>query len=275
MAHLSSKQINQLKLLDKNYIHGKNMLAKKDDSYINAFFMPYMKFLSTMMNSESESIKNLVDALNSYKDFVRKTNANNHYSAQSKFEPTILEEFICHVLKGKIGNDVLQYGSVKAYSSLYFSYTSKDSFKAGVDLKINQKDQDVGIFKSEVLHIGEIKKVIHIPLVCIECKTYLDKTMYEGSVATASKIKNGNPKCLFIIATETYDVSNDVDIETSLIDNIYVLRKQKRSKNRDKLLLAPINVSVIEHLVNTVSTRIDRTDKEVDQLVTELGYLRQ
>ena len=57
----------------------------------------------------------------------------------------------------------------------------------------------------------------------------LDKTMYEGSVATADKIKTGNPYCLFYLVTETYDISSDVDIQTSKIDDIYVLRKQIRT----------------------------------------------
>ena len=32
--------------------------------------------------------------------------------------------------------------------------------------------------------------------------------MLEGSVSTAAKIKNGNPKCLFFIVTETYEVGD-------------------------------------------------------------------
>ncbi len=64
-----------------------------------------------------------------------------------------------------------------------------------------------------------------MPIVSIECKTYLDKTMYEGSVATAEKIKKGNLYCIFLIVTETYQVSLGVDPKYSLIDQIYVLRK--------------------------------------------------
>ena len=65
--------------------------------------------------------------------------------------------------------------------------------------------------------------------------------LLEGSVSTAAKIKNGNPKCLFFIVTETYDVGDAVDIETSQIDNIYILRKQKRANDIH---------DVIEHLIH-------------------------
>jgi hypothetical protein len=46
--------------------------------------------------------------------------------------------------------------------------------------------------------------------------------MYEGFVSTAEKIKRGNPYCIFLIVTETYQVSLDVDPKYSLIDQIYV-----------------------------------------------------
>jgi len=38
---------------------------------------------------------------------------------------------------------------------------------------------------------------IYVPIVSIECKTYLDKTMYEGSISTAEKIKKGIPTVFF------------------------------------------------------------------------------
>jgi len=69
---------------------------------------------------------------------------------------------------------------------------------------------------------------IYVPIVSVECKTYLDKTMYEGSVSTAEKIKKGNLYCVFLIVTETYEVSLDVDPKYSSIDQIYVLRKESR-----------------------------------------------
>ena len=123
--------------------------------------------------------------MNKYKNHVE---AHNVYTAQSKFAPTIIEEFLCRVLKNEFGNDVLQYGPVSAYSSLYFSYSDKVAFKEGIEIKLNVKDQDVGIYKKEVLTSSAGgKHEISIPIVCIECKTYLDKTMYEGVLPRPQK----------------------------------------------------------------------------------------
>lgn len=261
---LNKKQIEKLtELKGSGCIHASNMLAKKEEPGIEKFYCEYINF----NNATSKKLSIAVKALNKYKNFVRKQST---FSAQSKFEPTVIEEFICQVLKTKFGNDVLRYGSVKAYSSLYFSYLSKDDFKRGVSLKLNIKDQDVGIYKRAVVQIDDEEKYnVYIPIVCIECKTYLDKTMYEGSVATASKIKIGNPQCLFFIVTETYEVTSDVDIEMTQIDDIYILRKQRRRNGNNE-----ISLDVIEHLINRISNSLQATRISVDEMITR-GHIRQ
>ena len=164
-----------------------------------------------------------------------------------------------------------KYGPVKAYSSMYFHYTDQESFKSNLQLKVNEKNQDVGIFKIEKLTTGDGKEYkIFVPIVCIECKTYLDKTMLEGSVSTASKIKNGNPWCLFYIVTETYDVSDKVDIETSQIDNIYVLRKCRHKKNPNK-----IQPDVVEHLLKSIKQHLwNKRSLTTNEMIEQYGYLR-
>ena len=216
-----------------------------------------------------EGLRTAIDGLNAYKDFVQE---HNPFTSQSKFASTIIEEFTCRLLQARFGNDVLLYGSIKAYSSLYFSYSGKEGFKRGVDLRVNIKDQDVSIYKQETLTTADgTEHKIFIPLVCIECKTYLDKTMYEGSVATAAKIKNGNPHCLFLIVTETYEVASDVDISSSQIDNIYVLRKQRR---RGQAALNPIQTDVVRSLLGCIEAYLEDERLPVDRMIQQRGYLR-
>lgn len=264
---LTEEQISDLERIKADGgCHASNILAKKHHDNIGDFVEEYFTFSKSFNLSLGKSVK----ALNKYKDFV---DNNNPYTPQSKFAPTILEEFFCRILKKKFGNDVLNYGPIKAYSSLYFSYSDLSSFKDGIEIKLNVKDQDVGIYKKETFKtsIGG-EQVISIPIVCIECKTYLDKTMYEGCVSTATKIKTGNPNCLYFIVTETYDVSKDVDIETTSIDNIYVLRKQRRKIGQKS---NKIYKSVIQHLLNSIKTNLNSSTRSVDDCITSLGYIRQ
>lgn len=288
MSFLNSEQVKYLQeIKDSGGRHASNILAKRNDSKIGNFIDQYINFsnvvggltgnvagaqgASSVPNERCKRLKRAIKALNTYKDYVDEHNA---YTAQSKFAPTIIEEFLCRILKGEFGNGVLQYGSVSAYSSLYFSYSDKASFKDGVEIKLNVKDQDVGIYKDEVLTSSTGRQhEISIPIVCIECKTYLDKTMYEGSVATATRIKTGNPYCLFFIVTETYDVSKDVDIETTDIDNIYVLRKQRRRSSAPQR--NPIYADVVEHLLVAIEARLNATRMTVDERIRSLGYIRQ
>ncbi len=95
--------------------------------------------------------------------------------------------------------------------------------------------------------------------------------MYEGSVATADKIKSGNPHCMFLIVTETYDTDASVDIETSNIDNIYVLRKQRRKSG----ISNPIQRDVMRHMLDAIEERLDTDRNPVDDMIQEQGYTRQ
>ena len=127
------------------------------------------------------------------------------------------------------------------------------------------KDQDFAISKKVQLITSlppnEIKEqsIIHVPVVSIECKTYLDKTMYEGSVATAEKIKRGNPYSLFLIVTETYEVASNVDPAYSEIDQIYVLRKQSQRENR-----RAIQSDIVEDLYKRVEQHLSGSWRDVD-----------
>ena len=265
---LNENQITFLESIKKDCVHASNILAKanKGDENIHNFFDKYKEFYRASL---SDNLTEAVKALNQYKKFVKE---ENRYSAQSKFEPTIIEEFVCQILRQGFGNGVLMYGSVKAYSSLYISYSSTDSFKKGVAIKTNVKDQDVCIYKCEKLTKENGEQIdVFIPIVCVECKTYLDKTMYEGSVATADKIKVGNPHCLYFLVTERYEVSGEVDIETSNIDNIYVIRKQRRRSNPTN----PIYSDVFEHLLKQIEQKLHMRKLPVNEMIEKYGYIKQ
>jgi len=93
--------------------------------------------------------------------------------------------------------------------------------------------------------------------------------MLEGSIATAEKIKNGNPYCLFVVLTEWYDVSFKVDPKYSRIDQIYVLRKQKR-KTADS---NPIDLSVVKDFFYFVKNHLERDWSSIEQKLRQEGKI--
>jgi hypothetical protein len=93
--------------------------------------------------------------------------------------------------------------------------------------------------------------------------------MLEGSIATADKIKNGNPYCLFLVVTETYDVSYEVDPAYSRIDQIYVLRKSKRRSDENHL----IDYNVVQDLFNFVKAHLLRDWSSIEKKLKQEGKI--
>ena len=68
-----------------------------------------------------------------------------------------------------------------------------------------------------------------MPVVAIECKTYLDKTMLEGASQAGTQIKLKNPDAIYIICAEWLKLTEAVNLAKYDVDQIYVLRKQKNT----------------------------------------------
>lgn len=105
-----------------------------------------------------------------------------------------------------------------------------------------------------------------VPAIAIECKTYLDKTMLEGSSRAADEIKARNPNGIYIVVCERLKLSGAVNLKKYAVDQIYVLR-QERNIDREYRLLEtykgnPIATDVIVHLFNYVRAALT-TEREV------------
>jgi hypothetical protein len=95
-----------------------------------------------------------------------------------------------------------------------------------------------------------------VPAVAIECKTYLDKTMLEGSSRAAEEIKARNPNGLYLVLCERLKLSGAVNLRKYSVDQIYVLRKERNVDREFRLLDSyagnPIADEVVVHLFNAV-----------------------
>ena len=76
-----------------------------------------------------------------------------------------------------------------------------------------------------------------VPAIAIECKTYLDKNMLEGSSRSAEELKARNPNGLYMVVMEWIKLADAVNLRKYKVDQIYVLRRQKNT-DRDKRYLA-------------------------------------
>lgn len=250
------------------------------DDIIDAYRI-FNSINSKLQGYSAITIQQRVKALNNYYNFLHSNNLDNIFSAQSKFRPTILEEFMYILFRDYVAelketynddNDCLNCGSVKAYSNLFFTSTDVQQFVTAPQIKINQKDQDYAIYRSiGIVTSDNVEATVNLPIVAIENKTYIDKTMLDSVMAAAEKVKQGNPYTYFCIVTETYDVDFNVDPCYSELDQIYVLRKSKRVKN--SLTLPQIDYKVVIKLFNDIKTHIEKPWSNVQEKMLNEGVI--
>lgn len=240
-------------------------------------YLTYLRSNVVLSGYTADVIGERVRLLNDYYNFLHNNGYDNLFSSQGKLRPTILEEFMYLLfkdyvieLKGKFGDvgNVIDSGSAKSYTNLYFTSEDFRTFVKSPAIEINVKDQDFAIYRNSSLNVNGKSFDIKIPVVAIENKTYIDKTMLDGIISTAEKIKTGNPYALFIAVTENYDVDLGVDPAYSRIDQIYVLRKSKR-----KEAWADIDSDVVLRMFNDIKAHVERPWSNVEYKMRKDGII--
>lgn len=277
------QQLNQMPQL----CHASNIIGKfsgKMDSAtrkaLNAIANEYCKYLRKMLavdGIEEQSVMLKVEYVNRYYNFIHDNGYDNLFTSQGKFRPTILEEFLFLLFKDVVIDKKAQYdsmnvlssGNVKAYTNIYFKAKGLQDFIQSPEIGVNEKDQDYAIYRTFDISVNNAPaRRIQIPAVAIEAKTYIDKTMLDGIIATAEKLKNGNPYTRFVAVTERYDVSLDVDPSYSRIDQIYVLRKGMKKGGWDN-----IAASVVLRLFNETVEHLNRPWSDIQKRLEEDGVI--
>ncbi len=267
--------------------HASNIISKfnsnlkpREKEALDQLIPKYIGYLEAMLGITSydrESVESKVDCLNEYYNFMHNHDFDRIFSAQGKFRPTILEEFLFLLFKDYVENikirededDVLSSGAVKAYSNLYFKAKNFRNFIKSPEIGVNEKDQDYAIYRSFDISINNAQPIkIRIPAIAIEAKTYIDKTMLDSIIATAEKIKSGNPHTRFIAVAERYDVSFAVDPAYSRIDQIYVLRKTMRKSE-----WMDIDKDVVWKMFNDSIKHLERPWSDIETRIIEEGVI--
>ena len=279
--------------------HAANILAKASKLFekpvqphidlLNTVIENYLSYLGTIESIhtyEEDDLKNRAKTLDAYYQFFEDNHIESTFDSRGKIRSTILEEFTYLFLKDQVdsiiqtkcgtGTGDVKYGAVDAYSNLYITGKDISSFANEPLVRINGKDQDYAIYCTFPIVIpsknGKPKHVVaNVPILAIENKTFLDKTMLDGAIATAEKLKSGNPYSSFIVITETYAVAEDVDPIYSRINQIFVLRKCKHDKSNR--MPSPIDPGVLKKILEFVSKHLNSTWSDVNNRVLTEGVV--
>jgi hypothetical protein len=177
---------------------------------------------------------------------------------QSKFRPTVLEEFCGFLFK-----------EIQEITSMGLGFFNKRVF-VGITLDktgnavVKTKDIDFCIGKQFDVEIGERHHNIIIPLVAIECKTYIDKTMFSESQFTAQKMKQGSPNVrVYVVAEQNQIDINEIPTKGQTpIDQIYIIRGEPDD---------PINAIAVFGFFNEVKSALETVSK--DKTINRIGEL--
>jgi len=273
-------------------VHASNILGKRVDkkyasklATLKLFAEQYKKYLAgnlLLAGTSKETVSKRVELLNEYYDFFRDYDASHEtkidkvFSAQSKFRSTVLEEFLAILLQDVVRESLkdvagakMEIGSVKAYANLYFYSKNFATFAVSPSLGINEKDQDFAIYRNVEIRMDEgAPRLASVPVVAMECKTYVDKTMFEGAAATAEKLKAGNPYTMFGIVAETYEIDRTFIPAYSRVDQVYILRKGSRKGE-----IKPIDSGVVLKLVEDIANHLKKPWVDIENKLSADGLL--
>ncbi|GEM_PF-400336 len=281
LAHAANILAKAYKLFEKPAQAHIDLLNTVIENYLS-----YLGAIESIHTYEEDDLQNRAKILDKYYKFFEDSHIESTFDSRSKIRSTILEEFTYLFLKDKVNSIIIakcgagvndiKCGTVDAYSNLYITGKDISSFASEPLVRINGKDQDYAIYCTFPIMIpgknGKSKQVIaNVPILAIENKTFLDKTMLDGAIATAEKLKSGNPYSAFIVITETYAVAEDVDPIYSRIDQIFVLRKCKHDKSNR--MPQPIDYGVLKKILDFVSKHLNSTWSDVNNRVLTDGVV--
>ncbi|HHP0465037.1 TPA: Bpu10I family restriction endonuclease [Vibrio harveyi] len=259
----------------------------------------WIRDMSSVEGSREEIVTQLVSLLNSYKyhvDFNVIFNSEVDFlyrqKGQLKLDNTIIEEFLPHLVSKAFPElRDLSLGPTSCFSDAYFTSNLTSSSHGG-SLKIRKKDQDFAISKKlyiKTSHQADFqlneKAETFIGYVTAECKTNLDKTMFQEASATAHDVKMAVPGAKYFLMCEWLDMT-PVSTASTDIDEVLLLRKSKRIGSGDRskfssiegrrekadwysqfLTNNPYQVDVFQRFINYIEELVNVTEPEEDAAI--------
>lgn len=236
-------------------------------------------------DNDEEIIKKRVEYFEEYKNFLDQQDYAEKFDSRSNLHSSVLEEFMYYLFKDLVlsfSEDAL-IGKARAFKDIFFQAKNYDQMVEKPNVLIEIKDHDFVIganieakFKCEGKDFQQIEK-LQIPAVAIECKTYLDKTMLEGSSNAGEQLLMKNPNALYIVVSEWLKLTEKVNLKKYKVNQIFVLRKQKNTDREfrydDNYEKNPIYDDVVIKLFNMVREHLTNPWEGSIQEKLNRGYL--
>lgn len=236
-------------------------------------------------DTDTAVLSKRVYLLAEYKDFLDQQKYAEAFDSRSNLHSSVLEEFMFYLFRDLVqsfsGSALI--GKAHTFKDIFFMPPSYKAMVEKPHARVETKDHDfvIGVTIHTTMNVEGQQSAetttLHIPAVAIECKTYLDKTMLEGSSTAAEQLKVRNPNSLYIVVAEWLKLTESVNLRKYKVDQIYILRKQKNTDRKFRYLEGykknPIYGDVVEHLFHTVRTYLTADWESGIQFGIERGHL--
>lgn len=227
-----------------------NKVPESEVQCLKRAYEAYKKWISEIEKiyskklSSNEKVSLMIKGLNKYKNYIdvdlifdSKNDFLYRQKGQMKLGSSIIEEFLPRLIHpsivGKFNKKQIIVGPTKSLSNLQFK-SNITGIYAGGGLSSKEKDQDFSISKKLFLkashnedYSDSIEIKTHLSFIAAECKTNLDKTMFQEALATASDLKKIVLGAKYFLICEWLDMQ-PIDTSVTNVDLVLILRKSKR-----------------------------------------------
>jgi Bpu10I restriction endonuclease len=210
------------------------------------YYKKWIAELDSIKGNEIERLREMVRLLNEYRTtldieliFDSEQDFLYRQKGQLKLDNSVLEEFLPRLIDPHLVPELksldVSVGPAASFLSVYFA-SSLNALGAGGVLSIRAKDQDFAVSKRLYIQSSYTKDFkaggseVHetnIAYIAAECKTNLDKTMFQEACATARDTKLAVPGARYFLLCEWLDMT-PVSTATTPIDEVIILRMAKR-----------------------------------------------
>lgn len=280
-------------------------LPEPDKEILEEAIRKYHQWISELESVEQgqvDTVEKLVETTNKYKRFIElnlifdsRENFLYRQKGQLKLDNTILEEFLPQLLFRSLRgiDESFELGPRNTFAGLSFLSSVGNPGKGG-EPNVRTKNQDFILGKKLYLKTSfdsdfQNYKLIesHLGYVCAECKTNLDKTMFQEAVATSRDLKIAVPGSLYFLICEFLDMT-PVSIISTQIDDVLIVRKTKRMSSNIRqeyrtpearrmhrqgyiefLDASKYYPDVFGRMIGKIQTLIDNTSPSVDNVLNQ------
>lgn len=277
MSRLVSEWLRKFGSLDPQLPHGSNLVTKLKEydrldsdkqKALDAICKEYEAFQSVCSRRAPDSKKWLRDALRTTEKYLAALNRPelDVFSHQSDFKSSVIPEFFYFLFRDVV-NRVKPSLVVESQKQIVIEL---DFVPESYPIAPKLKRVDVAILKKTKLKVDKTTvEDFAMPVVAVENKTNLDKNMVSAVEHSVESLKKTFPLCKYYLVSEFADFAvESQNYAATFIDEILILRSQKRSKVRRGARVSPVSRKLLAGFMRDIEThltRATRTPKSVKE----------